>query len=121
MLCMKKILSIFSVIVTLGLVYINGASAYVNRQNAVINILDKASGKNHAFTVMVGQPSGYEKLSFTVRTCKQTDPFQPENAYMFIEIAQSGKQIFSGWMNKNEPGENPLQNVDYDLWLVRCE
>ena len=95
--------------------------AYVNRPNAIVNILDKASGKNHTFSVPVGQVSGYEKLSFIVRTCKQTDPFQAENAFMFIEISQNNQTIFSGWMNKNEPGENPLQNVDYDMWLVRCE
>lgn len=99
----------------------NKADAYVNRQTAVVNILDKTSGKNRIFSVPVGQTSSYEKLTFTVRSCKQTDPFQPENAFMFIEISQNSRKIFSGWMNKNEPGANPLQNADYDMWLVRCE
>ena len=117
---MKKILSIFILTLTFGIVC-NNANAYVNRSNAVINILDKASGKVHMFTIPVGRVSEYEKLTFIVRTCKQTDPFQPENAYMFTEIAQNGHLIFSGWMNKNAPGENPLQNADYDIWLVRCE
>ena len=39
---------------------------------------------------------------------------------MFIEISQDSK-IFSGWMSHNEPGNNPLQHPDYDLWLVGCE
>ena len=98
------------------------AHAYVDRSNAVIAILDKASGKTHTTTVPVGYDTKYEKLNFIVRTCKQTDPFQAENAYMFIEIsAATGDKVFSGWMNKNAPGENPLQNADYDIWLVRCE
>ena len=118
---MKKILSVLLIVLSFGFIYSNDADAYVDRKNAVINILDKTSGKNHLFTIPVGQLSTYEKLSFTVRTCKQTDPFQPENAFMFIEIAQNNNQIFGGWMNKNEPGENPLQNADYDIWLVRCE
>ena len=121
MLCMKKILSIFVATFVVCSVKTDNACAYVDRPNAVINILDKASGKNHRFTVSVGQTSGYEKLSFVVRACKQTDPFQPENAYMFIDILQNGHQVFGGWMNKNEPGQNPLQNADYDMWLVRCE
>ena len=116
---MKKLLLVLFAVLTIGVTW--NASAYVDRQNAVINIMDKASGKTHMFTVPVAQESKYEKLSFTVRACKQTDPFQAENAYMFIEIFQGTNQIFGGWMNKNAPGENPLQNADYDMWLVRCE
>ena len=116
---MKKILIALIITLTIGATY--NANAYIDRQNAVINILDKASGKTHLFTIPVAQESKYEKLSFIVRTCKQTDPFQAENAFMFIEISQGNDLIFSGWMNKNEPGENPLQNADYDMWLVRCE
>ena len=42
--------------------------------------------------------------------------------FMFIEIDKSDEgKIFSGWMSANEPGDNPLQNADYDLWLVKCE
>ena len=101
---------------------IGGAHAYVDRPSAVINILDKTSGKTHMMTIPVGQDTKYEKLDFIIRSCKQTDPFMPENAYMFIEISTANDgQIFGGWMNKNAPGENPLQNADYDLWLVRCE
>ena len=98
------------------------ANAYVDRPNAVVTILDKASGKTHTMTIPVGYEAKYEKLNFIIRTCKQTDPFMAENAYMFIDIntANDG-HIFGGWMNKNAPGDNPLQNADYDMWLVRCE
>ncbi len=116
---MKKLLCILSLLCCVALPHVG--NAYVDRQTAVINILDKASGKTHMFSVGVGTEFKYEKLSFIVRACKQTDPFQPENAFMFIEISQNNEQIFGGWMNKNAPGENPLQNADYDMWLVRCE
>ena len=40
---------------------------------------------------------------------------------MFIEIDKDPDgRIFSNWMNRNEPGENPLQNPDYDVWLEKC-
>ena len=112
----KLLLSLF-----VATAVIPGAFAYVNRPNAVITILDKTAGKNHTFSIPVGVDTKYEKLNFLVRTCKQNDPFQAENAFMFVEISQNNNLIFSGWMNKNEPGENPLQNADYDVWLVRCE
>ena len=118
---MKKILSVLLISLVTAFTGACDSYAYIDRSNAVINILDKASGKNHMFTIPVDEVVNYEKLSFAVRSCKQTDPFQPENAYMFIEILQNDNQIFGGWMNKNAPGENPLQNADYDIWLVRCE
>ena len=39
-----------------------------------------------------------------------------------VEISDSdNKLLFSNWLNRNEPGDMPLQHVDYDVWLVRCE
>lgn len=98
------------------------AHAYVDRTTAVIRIMNKAAGKAQTVTLPVGKHASFEKLDILVRACKQTDPFQPENFHMFIEIEKSGDgKIFSGWMDRNAPGKNPLQNADYDLWLVRCE
>ena len=114
---MKKIIAFFVSLFVFG-----GAYAYVDRPNAVVTILDKTSGKTHTMTIPVGTDAKYEKLNFIIRSCKQTDPFMAENSYMFVEVstAADGK-IFGGWMNKNAPGENPLQNADFDMWLVRCE
>lgn len=117
MLTMKKI-----IICLFSLFVFTSAHAYVDHDTAVVAILDKASGKTHMMNIPVNQNVKYEKLNIVIRTCKQTDPFMAENAYMFIEIATANDgQIFGGWMNKNAPGENPLQNADYDLWLVQCE
>ncbi len=98
------------------------ANAYIDKEYAVVNVLNKAAGKVQTIQVPVGYAVEYEKLDITVQTCKQTDPFDAKNFFMFIEISKLGDgEIFSGWMNRNEPGENPLQNEDYDLWLVECE
>lgn len=98
------------------------ANAYVDKSNAVVRIMNKAAGKVQTVTLPVGKDAEIEKLSFVVRSCKQTDPFQAENFFAFIEMSKKSEgKIFSGWMNANEPGENPLQNADYDVWLVKCE
>ncbi len=97
------------------------ADAYVDRPNAVVRIMNKAAGKVQLVTLPVGKEVKYEKLNMTVRTCKQTDPFEAEDFFMFIEISKTDNgKIFSGWMSANEPGDNPLQNADYDVWLVNC-
>lgn len=96
--------------------------AYVDRANAVVRIMNKAAGKVQVLNLGVGQKTKFEKLEITVQACKQSDPFDAENYFAFIEVsdADHGK-IFSNWMDANEPGNNPLQNADYDLWLVKCE
>ncbi|MBD5389135.1 DUF2155 domain-containing protein [bacterium] len=98
------------------------AGAYVDRGTAVVRVMDKAAGKVQTVRLPVGRRVTFEKLNMRVRSCKQTDPFQAENFYMFVEISKVGDGlIFSNWMDRNEPGDNPLQDADYDVWLVTCE
>lgn len=98
------------------------ANAFVEKNNAVLRVMNKDAGKVQEIVVPVGQSVAFEKLNITVRACKQTDPFDAENFFTFIEVSEQGnKKIFSNWMNCNEPGERPLQHPDYDLWLVKCE
>ena len=118
--CMNKIF-LYSLIIG-SLCFSIQADAYVDKQNAVIRIMNKAAGKVQKVTLPVGQEAKYEKLNMLVRACKQTDPFDAQDFFMFIEIYKDqDNKIFSGWMSANEPGDNPLQNADYDLWLVSCE
>ena len=97
-------------------------NAYVNRDVAVLRIMNKDAGKVQQVVVPVGQELQFEKLYINVRACKQSDPFDAENYWAFAEITETDKGlIFSNWMNRNEPGQNPLQHPDYDVWLVKCE
>ena len=96
------------------------ANAYVEKTNAVIRILNKDAGKVVEQTLSVGQSINIEKLNITVRNCKQSDPFDAEDHFAFIEISDDKNQVFGGWMTKNNPGQNPLQHPDYDVWLVKC-
>lgn len=98
------------------------AMAYVNRDVAVLRVLNKDAGKVHEVRIAVGDEKQFEKISMNVHTCKQSDPFEAENFWVFLEISETNKgRVFSNWMNRNEPGQNPLQHSDYDVWLVKCE
>lgn len=115
---MRKLLPLFTVIC---MPFIS-ARAYVNTDTAMFSVLNKAAGKVQNISVPVNQTVEFEKLRFLVHACMQTDPFQPANSFAFVEISKTnGDLIFSNWMNHNEPGDNPLQNADYDVWLVQCE
>ena len=98
------------------------AGAYVNREMAVVRVMNKDAGKVQELVVPVGEELQFEKMYINVRSCKQTDPFDAEDFWAFLEISEAGKgQVFGGWMSRNEPGDNPLQHPDYDVWLVRCQ
>ena len=115
---MKKIIS--CLLVLCGLT--GGADAYVNRQNAVMRVMNKDAGKVTEINIPVGSEVQFEKLYINIRTCQQSDPFQAEDFFAFVEITELNKgQIFGNWMQRNEPAKNPLQHPDYDVWLVRCE
>ncbi len=119
---MKKIVKILSVFVFCGTALFGRADAYTDHETAVLRVLNKAAGKAQTVRVPVGYSVSFEKLNLGVRACKQSDPFDAENYYAFVEIFDAtSDQIFGGWMNRNEPGNNPLQNPDYDVWLVGCE
>ena len=114
---------LFLLIVPCFLFTAASANTFVEKNIAVVRILNKAAGKAYTLKLPVGRTVEYDKkLTMKVQTCKQTDPFVAENFFMFVEVAKKNEdKIFSGWMSRNEPGDNPLQNPDYDLWLTRCE
>lgn len=98
------------------------AFAYVEKNTAIVRIMNKAAGKTQKLSIPVGGRVNHDGLVLYVRNCKQTDPFEAENFLVFIEIyTKTNDRIFSGWMNRNEPGQNPLQNDMHDVWIEKCE
>jgi len=96
--------------------------AYIDRDIAVVRIMNKAAGKTQIASIRVGQTFQRDGLTIRLRNCKQSDPFDAENYFGFFEIhTKTEGRIFSGWMNRNEPGLNPLQDETYDVWLEKCE
>ena len=119
---MKNLIKSLLLVTALVVVTGGDANAYVDKQTAVVRIMNKAAGKVQTVSLPVGLLQTYEKLTLLVQSCKQTDPFDAQDYFMFVEINKSDQgKIFSGWMSANEPGNNPLQNADYDVWLVSCE
>lgn len=110
------------IVVSLFMFFVHSAFAYINQDIAVVRIMNKAAGKTQIVPIKVGETIQHDGLTITVKTCKKTDPFDAENFFVFLEIyTKSDKRIFSGWMNRNEPGYNPLQDDTYDVWIDKCE
>lgn len=116
----SKMLCLF--VLSFGFFYTFPGAAYVDKGNAVVRVMDKAAGKTQIVSLPVNKTVHYDGLTLITRSCKQSDPFDAENHFAFLEIyTKSDNRIFSGWMNRNEPGQNPLQNDAYDVWLEKCE
>ena len=115
-----KLLCLF--ITPLFLLFNRPAFAYIEKDTAVLRVMDKAAGKTQIVPVKVGTTKQHDGLNILVRSCKQSDPFNAENFFVFLEIyTKTDVKIFSGWMNRNEPGQNPLQDDTYDVWVEKCE
>jgi len=98
------------------------AYAYIEKNVATVRIMNKAAGKAQIASIRIGQTYQRDGLTIVVRSCKQSDPFDAENFFAFLEIStKTDGRIFSGWMNRNEPGQNPLQDDTFDVWLEKCE
>jgi len=94
---------------------------YIPMDNAVVQVMDKAAGRTRTLTIPVGTSTRFDRLDIQVRKCYGVNEFLPEDFYMLLDVRRNDNRIFSGWMVRSEPGQNPLQDPDNDLWLVRCE
>ena len=121
-----SLILLFSVLCSLFSVLSAGAdeieeSMYIPKQSAEVRIMSKQSGKANSYRIPVGKSVKYDKLEILVRKCLAADDFSAEDYFAFSEVSKGGRRIFSGWMVQSEPGANPLQDPDTDLWLVKCE
>ncbi|MDR0319530.1 MAG: DUF2155 domain-containing protein [Rickettsiales bacterium] len=123
---MKKLLlpSYFFLLTCFVPAYGNETDEMISKDFALVQVLDKASGKTKQLKLPAGKESVFEKLSINVKSCLAASEFQPESYSAFFQIYKSapdGKpRVFSGWMMSNSPGANPLEDENYDLWLVKC-
>ena len=120
---MKNILKTLCLtIVPLSLFSNTSAFAYIEQETAIIRVMNKPAGKTQLVSVPVGETVQHDGLTITVRNCKKSDPFEAETFFVFLEIyTKTDGRIFSGWMNRNEPGQSPLQDDTYDVWIEKCE
>ena len=119
---MKLIKNLYFILTPLFLLSVSSAFAYIEKDTAVLRVMNKAAGKTQTVAAKVGETTKHDGLNIVIRNCKQTDPFDAENFFAFLEIyTKANVRIFSGWMNHNEPGQNPLQDDTYDVWLEKCE
>ncbi len=93
---------------------------------AVLGVLDKRDGVSRDITLRPGQAARVGPLIVRLRACDQTADWESEQltgAFVQADLqARDGQwhRIFSGWLYKESPSLNVVENALYDVWPKSC-
>jgi hypothetical protein len=93
---------------------------------AVLGILNKRNGLSREISLRPGQATRVGNLVVRLRACETTAPWEPEKLTgAFVQADLRGtddkwRRIFSGWLYKESPSLNVVENQIYDIWPKSC-
>jgi hypothetical protein len=94
---------------------------------AVLGLLNKRNGKSQDLTLRPGQAVRISDAVVRLRACEETAPWEQDHytgAFVQLDVQQfdkSWRRVFSGWLYKERPGLNVVQNPIYDVWTKSCK
>ena len=94
---------------------------------AVIGILNKRNGIVKNIALHPGQSARWKDLLVRLRACETTAPWEAEKltgAFVQVDVQRPDKawgRVFSGWLYKELPSLNVVENAVYDVWPKSCE
>jgi len=93
---------------------------------AVIGMLNKRNGLSRDATLHPGQGVKWGDLIIRLRACETTADWEPEQLTgAFVQADKrlpdgSWHRIFSGWLYKESPSLNVVEDPLYDVWPKSC-
>jgi hypothetical protein len=92
---------------------------------AVLQGLDKVSGRIVSIEAPVGVSVHFGTLEIIVRTCRKRPPEEPPETAAFIDIweirsGEAAASLFRGWMFASSPALSALEHPVYDIGVVDC-
>jgi hypothetical protein len=95
------------------------------RAVAVLQALDKVTGRVRTLEVAAGDSVEFRQLTITVRGCTRRPPEEPPEASAFLEIRErraneEPRLLYSGWMFASSPAVAALEHPVYDVWITDC-
>jgi len=102
------------------------AAADLIFDTAILQELDKVSGRVMTIEAPVGSPVHFGTLEIIARTCRKRPPEEQPEAAAFLDVweMKSGEpavSLFRGWMFASSPALSALEHPVYDIWVVDCE
>ena len=92
---------------------------------AVFTGLDKITGITTTFETKVGEAKQFGGLIVKADVCYSRSATEEPKTTSFVEVDEvqlddSLKRVFSGWMFAQSPGLNAVEHPIYDVWLINC-
>ena len=93
---------------------------------AVLGILNKRNGIVQNITLHPGQSARWKDVIVRLRACEATAPWESEKltgAFVQVDVQrpdESWHRVFSGWVYKESPSLNVIENAVYDVWPKSC-
>lgn len=87
--------------------------------------LDKITGVTTTFEIPIGQERRFGSVIVKPDVCYTRPVTEEPKTTSFVQIDQvemdnSRKPIFSGWMFAESPGLSAMEHATYDVWLTGC-
>lgn len=89
---------------------------------AILRGLDRLSGATTDLEVPVGGEVRFERLRIRVEGCRFPTANPNADAFAFLQVddARNGQQLFRGWMIATAPALNALDDARFDVWVLAC-
>lgn len=94
---------------------------------ALLQGLDKVTGRVSRFAAPIGQIVKFGNLEITASACSKHPPEATPEAAAFLTIRETHpgqpdqEPIFTGWMFASSPALNALEHPVYDVWVLDCK
>lgn len=106
-----------------------GSSVHAERidnQVAIFAALDKVTARISKLEVPLNTTTKFGSLKVTPRACYSRPATEQPKTDAFVEVDEvqldnSEKKIFSGWMFAESPGLNAVEHPVFDVWLTSCD
>jgi hypothetical protein len=93
---------------------------------AVLGLLNKRNGIARDVTMHPGDTQRIGDVVLRLRACDKTAPWEPQiltGAFVQTDVRGPDghwRRVFSGWLFKESPSLNSVQDAIYDVWVKSC-
>ncbi|MCJ2184903.1 DUF2155 domain-containing protein [Novosphingobium sp. 1949] len=98
---------------------------------ATLGILNKRNNLTQDLTIKPGESKRLGNLVVKLATCEKTLPWEhPQDEGAFVQVFVEKRatidaklawhKVFSGWLFKNRPALNVVEDPVYDVWVKSC-
>ena len=114
-----------SLLTTVSLLSVSASAAEISTNAALMQAMDKVTGRVNKVTVPVNSKISYGDFSLVLRACKKRSAEETPENFAFIDVTDKsfGKEeynIFRGWVLSSTPGISAIEHPIYDMWLLEC-